>query len=153
MAEPPISGKHILPHGKAPTSRKHGVQQQNPSIRDILRELVIEQLRLGTVLITLDQDLPDPHGATAVTQPLLHGLTGTHDGDAADLALEHEAVVGAADGGGDGVLDDGEVVEPLLDEQADDPVGVEDEVGPFRLLAADHSASLASVPRCSHGPL
>ena len=49
-----------------------------------------------------------------------------------------------ADRGGDGVLDDGEVVEALFDEEPDDAVGVEDKVGAGGVLVADHT--LFSVP-------
>lgn len=43
------------------------------------------------------------------------------------------------------MLDGGEVVEALLYEEADDPVGVEDEVSALRVLVADDSTG-ASEP-------
>lgn len=70
---------------------------------------------------------------------MLHGLAGAHDAHAADLALELDALVGAAGGRGHGVRDHGKVVEPLLDEQADDAVAVEDEVAADGGLVTDHA--------------
>jgi hypothetical protein len=68
---------------------------------------------------------------------LLHGLAGAHDGHAADLALERQPLVRSPDGRRDGVLDRRQVVEPFLDQQADDAVGVEDKVPALRVFAAD----------------
>ena len=44
-----------------------------------------------------------------------------------------------ADGGCDGLLDDGEVVEAFFDEEPDDAVGVEDKVCAGGALVADHT--------------
>ena len=73
---------------------------------------------------------------------MLHALAGTHDRDAADFAFEGYAGVGAADGGGDGAGGDGEVVQAFFDEEADDAVGVEDEVGAGAGRVADHAGGL-----------
>ena len=43
-----------------------------------------------------------------------------------------------ADRGGDGMLNSGEVVESLLDEETDDAIRVEDEVGTLCVLVADN---------------
>lgn len=119
------------------TSRQHGVKQKHPSVGNVLGELVVKELGLGGLLVALDEDLADPHGAAALPEALLHGLAGPHDGHTANLALEDEAIVGAPDGGRHRVLNRGQVVEALLYEQTDDPVGVEDEVPALRLLVAD----------------
>lgn len=99
-----------------PTSSKHRIKQQHPTIRNILRQLIIEQLGLARLLVPLDEDLTNPDGAAAVPQSLLHSLAGSHDGNATDLALEHDARVRPSDGRGDDMLDDGEVVQAFLDE-------------------------------------
>jgi hypothetical protein len=134
-----------------PTRCKHWVEQEDPSIGDILGELVVKQLGLGRLLVPLDQDLANPHGPAALAQALLHGLARAHDGHAADLALEGEAIIGAPDRRRDRVLDGRQVVQALLDQETDNAVGVEDEVSALRLLVADDSAAGVSGPRAISG--
>lgn len=121
------------------TGSKHRIQQQHPPIRNILGQLIIKQLRLTRLLIPLNENLPNAYRTTAIPQSLFHSLAGTHDGNATDLALELNACIGAADRGGDGVLDDGKMVETFFDEETDDPVGVEDEICAIGGLRADHA--------------
>jgi hypothetical protein len=142
MAEPPAGCVNepltSTPNARiAPTCRQHGVKQEDPSVCDVLRQLVVEELRLGRLLVPLDEDLANPHRPAALPQALLHGLASPHDGHAADLALEYQAIVGAPNGGRDCVLNGGEVVEALFHQQTDDPVGVEDEVSALGLLVTD----------------
>jgi hypothetical protein len=70
---------------------------------------------------------------------LLHTLASTHYGDAAYLALKFDAVVEpfCADRGGNGVRNDGEVIESFFDEETDDAVAVEDEIGSSSVSIAD----------------
>lgn len=53
--------------GDKQTCSKHRVEQQHPSICDILRELFIEQFRLGRLFVPLDQDLAYPDRPAAFT--------------------------------------------------------------------------------------
>jgi hypothetical protein len=88
----------------------------------------------------LDKDFSDAHRAAAIAQALFHALAGAHNGNAADFALEAHAGVGlAGHGGGDGGGDDGEVVQAFFDEEADDAVGVEDEVSAVGAFVTDHA--------------
>ena len=73
---------------------------------------------------------------------MLHALAGTHDRDTADFAFEGDAGVGAADWGGDRSGGDGQVVEAFFDEEPDDAVGVEDEVGAGAGGVADHAGGM-----------
>lgn len=133
-AHPPtmiLSGRH--------TSSKHGVQEKDPSVGNILRELVVEELGLCRLLVPLDQDLADSNGPAALPQTLLHRLASAHNADAADLALEHKSIVGAPNRGRYGVRDGREVVQALLDEQPYDSVRVEDEVAALRIPVTDHA--------------
>ena len=125
--------------GAGHTSRQHRIQQQNPPLLYILGQLTIKQLRLTSLLIALNQNLANPHTPTTLSEGLLHRLAGTHDGDAANFALKLDAGVGAADGGGDGVREDGEVVQRFFHEEAVDAVAVEDEVRAGRAFVADHA--------------
>ena len=122
------------------TGSKHRIEQQHPSVGDVLGQLVVEQSRLGGLLISLDQNLANSHTPAALAQSLLHRLAGTHDRHAADLALELDAIVCPTHRRGDHVLLDGQVVQALLDEQANDAVGMEDEVGAVCVLVADDAA-------------
>ena len=134
-------------HDGRATGGKHGVQEENPAVGNVLGELVVKELGHSRLLVALDQDLSDADGPAAVPQALLHGLAGTHDGHAADLPLEGQSLVGAADGGRHGAGDCGEVVEALLDQEADDAVGVEDEVPSVRVLVTDDAGGLSAPPR------
>ena len=119
------------------TSGKHRVEQQHPSVGNVLRQLVVEQSWLGGFLVSLDQNLANSHTPATLAQSLLHRLAGTHDRHAADLALELDTIVRSTHGRGDHVLLDGQVVQALLDKQANNAVGVEDEVGAVCVLVAD----------------
>lgn len=43
------------------TSGEHGIKEENPSVSNISRKLVIEKLGHAGLLISLDQDLADPN--------------------------------------------------------------------------------------------
>lgn len=45
------------------TLTEHGIEEETVSGSDIVGELRVEQLCLGRLLITLDQDLTYPHGS------------------------------------------------------------------------------------------
>jgi hypothetical protein len=139
IADPPVLvSRATLAGGGSHTCGEHGVQEENPAIRNVLGKLVIEQLGHGGLLITLDENLANANRTAAISEALLHGLTGAHDRHTADLALEHETVIRVADGGRDGVLDSGEVVQPFLHEESNDAIRVEDEVRPISVFVADH---------------
>ena len=125
---------------------KHGVEEKDPSVGNVFGELVVKELGHGRLLVSLDQDLADADGPAAVPQALLHGLAGTHDRHAADLALEGQTIVGATDGGRHGAGHCGEVVEALLDEEADDAVRVEDEVPSVRIFVTDDAGGMLALP-------
>lgn len=59
--------------------------------------------------------------------------------------MKLHAGVGATHGRGDGVGDDGQVVEPFFHEQPDDAVGVEDEVRAVGGFVADHAGGISEV--------
>ena len=122
-----------------PTGGKHRIQQQHPSLGNVLGQLDVEEARLGRLLVSLDEDLADANGAATIAEALLHSLAGAHDRDAADLALELDARVRPTDRGGDHVLDDGEVVEAFLDQEPDDAVRVKDEVRSRGSLVPDQT--------------
>ena len=127
--------------GQAPTRSEHGVQQQDPSIGDVLGQLVVKQLGRRGLLVPLDEDLADSHRTAAVPQALLHGLASAHDGHAADLALKLKAIVRLPNRRGHRLLNHGQVVQSLLDEKTNNAVRVENEVGPLRVLISDHAAT------------
>jgi hypothetical protein len=132
------------------TSSKHGIQEKHPSVSNILGQLIVEKLRLGRFLVTLDQDLSNTNRAAAVAETLLHGLTSSHDRHTADLALEHETIVGTANRRSDSMLNDRQMVKTLLDKQTNNSVGVENEVCSLRLFATDHPGHF-SAPRHNLG--
>ena len=70
------------------TGREHWVQQENPSIGNVFRKLIVIELWLRRLFVSLDKDLANPYRTTAIPQTLLHGLASPHNGDTADLALE-----------------------------------------------------------------
>ena len=61
------------------TSGKHRVEQQHPSVGNVLRQLVVEQSWLGGFLVSLDQNLANSHTPATLAQSLLHRLAGTHN--------------------------------------------------------------------------
>lgn len=65
--------------------------------------------------------------------------------------MEHEAIVSAVNGGSDAVLDGGQVIQTFLDQQANDAVGVEDEVGSLGVLVADDAARYDLSSICKPG--
>ena len=114
--------------GCCPTGGKHGIQKKHPSVCNVLGQLIVEKLRLGGFLVTLDQDLSNTNRAAAVAKTLLHSLTSSHDRHTANLALEHETIVGTANRRSDSVLNDGQVVKAFLNKQTNNSVGVKDKV-------------------------
>lgn len=54
------------------TSGKHRVEQQHPSVGNILGQLVVEQSGLGGLLVSLDQNLANPYTPATLPQSLLH---------------------------------------------------------------------------------
>ena len=97
------------------TRCEHGVEQEHPSIGNIFWQLIVEELRLGCLLVPLDQNLADPYRPAAVPQALLHCFAGPHYRDTAYFTLEREANIGAPDGRCYRVLDRRQVVEAFLD--------------------------------------
>ena len=143
-ADPPVPSLSILADlqicsGYLRTCCQHRIQQQNPPIPNILRQLIVKQPRLARLLIPLNQNLAYPDASAALSQCLLHCFARTHDRDAADFALEFDAGICAAYGCCYSVGEDGKVVESFLDQEAVDAVAVEDEVGAGRVFVADHS--------------
>lgn len=122
------------------TSSEHRVQQENPSVLDVFRQLLVEETRLACLFVSLNQNLADANASAAVTEALFHGLAGAHDADTADLSLELDTIVMTADGGGDFLLDDRQVVQAFFDEQTNDTIRVEDKVGAVGAVVADHTA-------------
>ena len=124
------------------TSGKHRVEQQHPSVGNILGQLVVEQSWLRRLLIPLDQDLSNAYTSTAVPQSLLHGLSRTHDRDTTDLAFELDTRVGAAYRGSDLLRLCWQVVEAFLDKQTDNAVAVEDKVCAASVAISYHALIL-----------
>lgn len=119
------------------TSSKHGIQQQNPAIGNVLWDLGVEELGLACFLVPLNQDLADAYRAATLAKTLLHGLAGAHDGDSANLALEGESIVVLASGRHDSVGRRWQVVETLLNKQADNSIGMEDKIAAICVCIAD----------------
>lgn len=71
---------------------------------------------------------------------MFHRFTGAHDADTANLALKLDTIVMAADGSSDLLLNDWQVVQAFLDEQTDDTIRVEDEIGTVGAVVTDHTA-------------
>lgn len=110
-----LAGEASIRHDLNKLTRgEHGIQQQHPSISDVFGYLGVKQLWLARLLVTLDENLADTHGAAALAQPLLHRLARPHDRNTADLALEREAIIMLVRGRDDGVLHRGQVVQTLL---------------------------------------
>lgn len=124
--------------GSCHTGSKHGIQEKHPSVSNVLGQLIVEKLRLGSFLVTLNQDLSDTNRAAAVAETLLHGLASSHDRHAANLALEHETIVGTTDRRSDSMLNDRQMVKTFLDKKTNNSVGVENKVCSLRLFATDH---------------
>jgi hypothetical protein len=82
---------------------------------------------------------------------LFHGFTRTHDGDAANVAAEFDALVGSGEWGGYLLGDDGEVVEGFFDEEADYSVAVKDEVCAVGLDIADLAMKFIVSPAFGDG--
>jgi len=142
-AEPPISISSD--HTNTPcslTSSQHRIQQQDPSVGNVLGQLVVVQFRLTSLLIPLDQDLSNTYTPTAVPQTLLHGLSRTHDRDTADLALELDTGVSTAYRGGDLLGLCWQVVETFFDKQTDYAVAVEDEICAAGIAITYHALRL-----------
>jgi hypothetical protein len=123
------------------TSSEHRIQQQYPSVRNVLGQLVVEQPRLRCLLVPLNQDLAYPYTPAALAECLFHGLASAHDRHTTDLALELDAIVGPTDGRCNHVLLHGQVVETFLYKQTNNAVGVEDKVGSVCVLVADDTVS------------
>ena len=136
------------------TSRKHWVKKQNPAVRNVLRQLVVEQLRQRCLFVSLDEELPDPYGPATITETLLHGFSGTHDRNTTYLSLELKARICATDRRGHGMLNDWEMIEALLDKKPYNSVRIEYEVRALRGFVSDDPAGrrrydLRLLPSCS----
>jgi len=68
---------------------------------------------------------------TNLTETGLHALASANDANATELGRELHAVVVVTGGRRDGLLLEREAVEALLDQQADQAIGVEDELVPI----------------------
>jgi hypothetical protein len=125
-------------HDCTTTGGKHRVEQEYPAVLNIGRELIIEELGFAGLLVALDQDLANADGATAFPQTLLHRLARSHDGHAANLTLEPHPNIIFPNRRGHGVGDNWEVVEAFFNQEANNAVRVEDEIGPLGVLVPDH---------------
>jgi hypothetical protein len=96
---------------------------------------------LGSVLVSLNENLANSNRTAAVSQSLFHCFTSSHDGHATDLSLEHKAFVSSADWGSHVMLDNRKVVETFFNKKPDDSIRVKDEVCALSVLIANHAAS------------
>ena len=131
--------EHLNSHRRRATSSEHWVQEQNPAVGNILWQLVVEEFWHACFLVSLDEDLADAHGAAAVAQSLLHGLSCSHNRDTADLSLKLNTRILASNWCGNLMLNNWQVVQAFLNQQANDSVRVEDEIGPLSVLVSDHT--------------
>lgn len=120
------------------TSCKHGVQEKDPSISNVSRELIVKQFGHTTLLVPLDENFSNADRSAAVAQSLFHGLACAHNRDTTDLSFEFNTKVGPSNGGSDGLLNNGEVVQAFLHQQPNDAVRIEDEIGTAGSLVSDH---------------
>ncbi len=58
---------------------EHGVEEEDVALGNVLRQLCVEEVREGCLLVALDQNLPDAHAPAALLQRLLHRLASPHD--------------------------------------------------------------------------
>ena len=128
------------------TGSEHRIEKQHPSICNVFWQLVVEQPGFGSLFIPLNEDLADTNRATAITKALLHCLARPHYGHPANPPLEANAGVGPTNRRGDCVLDNGQMIQALLHQEADDAVGVEDKVCSLRVLVANHPNAEQSEP-------
>lgn len=120
------------------TSCKHGVEEKDPSISNVSRELIVKQFGHASFLVPLDEDFPNANRSAAVAQSLFHGLACTHDRHTTDLSFEFDTEVGPSNGGSDRLLNNGKVVQAFLHQQSNDAVRIEDEIGTAGSLISDH---------------
>lgn len=134
------------------TGGEHRVEKKDPALGDVLGELgVVEALiraLVGALLVTLDEDLADLDATAGIAQSLFHGFSSAHDGDTADLGGGAGTLVAVASGSGDVAASGGEEGKALLNDDADQTISVEDEVGHGCLLVANvgvHELDLRSL--------
>lgn len=120
------------------TSCKHGVQEKDPPISNVSRELIVKQFGHTSLLVPLDENFSNANRSAAVAQSLFHGLACAHNRDTTDLSFEFNTKVGPSNGGSDGLLNNGEVVQAFLHQQPNDAVRIEDEIGTAGSLVSDH---------------
>lgn len=120
------------------TSCKHGIKEKDPSISNVSRELIVKQLGHTSLLVPLDKNFSNANRSAAVAQSLFHGLACAHNRDTADLSFKFDTKVGPSNGGSDGLLNNGEVVQAFLHQQPNDAVRIEDEIGTGGSLVSDH---------------
>lgn len=121
------------------TGCEHWIQEKNPTISNIGRKLLVEELRHASLLISLDQDLSNADRPAAVPQALLHSLSGSHDGDTADFAFELDAQISPTDRSRNRLLDHGKVIQSFFHQESNDAIGIENKIGTCCPLISDHS--------------
>lgn len=142
MAEPPTplsSREHTIEESR-PTCREHRVEQKYPAILDVCGQLIVEQARLATLLISLDQDLANANTSAAFSECLLHGFTSAHDRHTAYLPFELHTSIRAAYRCSDRVRQDWQVVQGFLYQQPANSIAVENEVCPVGSPITDDAA-------------
>lgn len=124
---------------------KHRIKKKNPSICDVARELFIEQFWLAGFLVPLYKDFTNSHRTTTISQTLLHCLSCSHDGNTTYFPFEPHSEIDATYRCRDRLFNHWQVIEPLLYEEAYDPVRVEDEIGTASPSISDHATNGVSI--------
>mmetsp|Transcript_17289 Transcript_17289/g.34883 ORF Transcript_17289/g.34883 Transcript_17289/m.34883 type:complete len:221 (-) Transcript_17289:137-799(-) len=123
----------------AASGGEHGVEKEHVPPRDVPRELFVRHvsLFLQVILIALDQYLPNPHPFGYGAKTRHHAISGTHYRHPHDTLAELEAVEWHIAWRHDDRRNEREFRESLLNEQPNDPVGIEHEVIPGGTLVSN----------------
>lgn len=104
------------------------IHQQHLTPCNVVRKAGVHDFGDVRVRIRFDQNLADANGATAVAQSLLHCLAGAHNRYAAIAGAVFQPIVCGAGWGDHRAVRIGQLVERLLDDEANQAVGVEFEI-------------------------
>lgn len=126
-----------------------GIHQQHLSPRNIIWEPRVDHSRLVRFRVALHQDLSYPNRATAVPQPLFHGLATANNRDATVSGTISEAFIGMSGGSYHFALGVGQLVQALLDYNTNQSVGVEFEIAPQGVPGMGQRLSLSLICGCT----
>mmetsp|Transcript_68545 Transcript_68545/g.185196 ORF Transcript_68545/g.185196 Transcript_68545/m.185196 type:complete len:432 (+) Transcript_68545:636-1931(+) len=112
------------------------VHQQDLPLGNVVGQLLVRDAR-AVIATPMDEDLAELYAQAAGAQCVLHRLARPDHRDAAYIPAELDAMVGVPRRGLDGGFREGQLTQPHLHDQSDQPVRIEDEVAPWRRPAPD----------------